>query len=484
VTFPFKTKPLAHQATEFDVSCDSTIRGLFWDMGLGKSKELIDQMAHLWREGEIEAALVVAPNSVHRNWVTDELPKHLHDDAAENCRAIYYEAGRAGTKRHRGELNRVLSHTDGLAILTVNHECFTSKKGKELVWNFLKPRRGKVMYVVDESHRIKTPSAKRTRSIILSGKYAQYRRILTGTPVANKPFDVYSQIRFLDREFWAQRGLPKFSVFKSHFGVFSDGFNGRTNRSYKILEAYRCLDELHEMIAPVTSRLLKEDVLDLPQKIYQRIRFPLTAPHRRAYDQLREECLLLLEDDEVTVTSVLTMMLRLQQVACGYVGTDEGSLVKLPGKCARLETLKDFLIDVPHQAIIWARFQEDCRQICEHLGSNAVRYDGTVSARDRAAALDKFHAGDVQFFVGNPAAGGTGLTLVEAKTVVYYNNSFNLVDRLQSEDRAHRIGQDKSVLYVDLMAEGTIDEQIIESLVGKLDVASAVTGDKVKEWLR
>ncbi len=484
MTYTEKTKSFDHQAKLFAETCDRESYALFWEMGCGKTKPTIDTAAHLWQEGEIDGLLVVAPNNVHRNWVEEELPIHLPDEVAERSRSLFLQASRSKTMRGKREVERLLKYTDGLAILAVNYETFTSKRGKDLVWDFLKPKKGRVLYVVDEGHKIKTPGAKRTRSIIASGKYANYRRDLTGTPVANRPFDVYSQVRFLDRDFWKQRHLPKFSVFKSHFGVWEKGFNGKTNRAFESLLAYQRLDELHDMIQTISHRLLKEDVLDLPPKSYSRITFSLSPEQKRAYNEFREHCILFLESgEEVTATQALVKLLRLQQIACGYVGTDEGNLVLLPGKNARLETLAALCEDIPHKAIIWVRFRKDADEICARLGAGAVRYDGAVPDGQRAANKEAFQRGDAQFFVGNPAAGGTGLTLHAARTVVYYSNSFNLTDRLQSEDRAHRIGQEHPVQYIDLIGEDTVDEHIVKRLVEKLDVASAVTGDKLREWI-
>ena len=193
-----------------------------------------------------------------------------------------------------------------------------------------------------------------------------------------------------------------------------------------------------------------------------------------------------------TMELALTRLLRLQQVTCGYLPTldpepDDEPYKVLPGKNIRLETLKELCEETPHQGIIWARFTKDVDLIMELLNSEgmggAVRYDGQVNEDERANSIDRFRAQEVQWFVGKASVGGEGLTLTEAKTVIYYNNSFKLIERLQSEDRAHRIGQDQAVLYYDIAGIETVDEKIIDSLIAKVKIANTITGDQAKDWL-
>ena len=468
-------------------SRDRAFFALFWEMGTGKSKTILDTAAYLKMAGEIEAMLVIAPNGVHRNWITDEIPAHLPDIVSNETMAFYYQTSKSQTKWHQAACREFLRHPN-FKILAISYSAFMTKRGKEFVWDFIKPLDGKLLYVLDESARIKTPRAKRTRSIILSGRYANYKRILTGTPVANSPFDVYSQVRFLDKEFWARLHLPTFTVFKSYFGVFEESFNRKINQSYKVLLAYKELDKLNGLITSISSRVTKDEVLDLPPKLYSKRYVELSSEQMDAYQRLREEYMILLEGgEEVTAILAVTRILRLQQIVNGYVGTDDEKIKHLfekPEDNPRLKLLGEICEDVPHKAIIWARFQEDITQICSMFGPQAVRYDGRTKDADRAAAIEGFQRGDIKFFVGNPAAAGEGLTLHAARTVIYYSNSFKLTDRLQSEDRAHRIGTKHPVHYIDLVAEGTVDERIVRALINKLDVASMVVGDAFREWIR
>ena len=473
-------KPFAHQTEVLEHSKDFEAYALFWEQGTGKTKPTLDNAAYLAKKGEIDALLVLAPNEVPRNWVDDEIPKHL----GRNIAAATYVSSKAGTIKHRKMLHDTMAAP--FCVVTMGYDAFMTIKGTKFAQLFFKKR--KVMMVLDESHAIKSPGAKRTKRIIAAGKHAKYRRILTGTPIANSPFDIYSPVRFLEPTFWKERGFGFFSEFKHYFGIFRQGVNKQQGkeRTYEYVVGYKNLEELKEMIAPISSRVLKDDVLDLPPKLYSKRYFELSKEQQRVYKELRDEALTFLSTgDLVAAPLAIVRLLRLHQVTCNYLPHEEGEpLIAINDTNPRLECLRILLEEVgTTQAIIWARFREDINQIIGLLKDKAVRYDGQTSSDDRAKAKSAFQSGDVQFFVGNPAAAGTGLTLHAARTVIYYNNSFRLVERLQSEDRAHRIGQEHPVNYVDIMAQGTIDTYIVRALRNKVNIAAAITGDELKEWI-
>jgi SNF2 family DNA or RNA helicase len=478
-----KTAWFKHQEKEFYHSRDFLEFAVFWEQGTGKSKLIIDTAAWLWMQGKIDAVIIVAPNSVRRNWISDEIPAHLPDDVAKQSRFHVYQPIKAKTLWHQKAVKELLGHK-GLAWIAISYEAFITKAGKALMKKMLVNRRA--LYVLDESQRIKTPGAKRTKTIVASGRYATYKRILTGTPIANGPFDIYSPMRFLRDKFWHHHSIGSALAFRHEYGVFSKGFNGQQNKEYEYLVDYKNLTQLYDILQPISSRVLKEDVLDLPPKLYSKRYFEMSAEQKRLYEEIKEEFMAELETGElITAPLVLTRMLRLQQITCGYLPTDpETKTFHMIGESnPRLELLKEIAEDMPHQAIIWARFVKDIDLIMGALGKNAVRFDGSVKEPDREVAKKAFLNGEHQFFVGNPAVGGEGITLNAARTVVYYNNSFKLTERLQSEDRAHRIGQEHPVQYIDIMAQGTIDEHIVKALRKKFNIASQVTGDRVKEWL-
>ena len=481
----FKTTPFAHQLAEFERSKDDLARGIFWQMGCGKSKLTIDTAAHKFFMGQIDAMLVIAPNGVHQNWITDELPAHLPNDIPLKAHA--YVSKSAATKWHKKACEELVEFK-GLSFLAMSYEAFMTGEGRRTAERLLHER--KVFYVLDESHKIKTPGAKRTKSIVASGRRAAHKRILTGTPVTNSPFDCYAPIKFLDEGFWKARNFASFEAFKTYFGVWEQRINGATGQRFNQVVSYKNLDQLSRLVAEISSRVTKEQVLDLPAKLYQKRLFNLSDEQQRAYDRLRDDFLLFLESGEtVTAPLVVVRLLRLQQICCGYLPVDDpegGSarLERFPSN-PRLESLMDLLEDVAGKAIVFARFRADVDQVMEKLGTEAVRYDGAVGEEDRLRARRRFqNDADIRFFVGNPAVAGTGLTLHAASTVIFYSNSFSLEQRLQAEDRAHRIGQTRNVTYVDLVAQGTVDAKIVRALRNKQDIARQITGDEVREWLQ
>lgn len=476
----FKTRPYEHQLRTWERTRDLETYAVFWEMGTGKTKLAIDTAAWLRERGEIDALLVVAPNGVHTNWITDEIPTHL---PGEPVQAHAWSTRSASTKWHQWEVEKMLEPTQ-FAVLAMSYDAIMTRAGWSYAQKFAEKR--DALLVLDESQRIKTPSAKRTKRLVAFGKRFQYKRILSGTPVTNSPFDVWTQLRFLDGTFWDRAGFASLESFKTTFAVFQERVNSLTGARFNELMYYKNLPLLAEKIRPISSRVTKEDVLDLPPKVYSKRYFQLSPEQGKLYRQLRDEFMTELASGEiVTAALIVTRILRLQQITCAYLTSDDCETTSRLEKNPRLALLLDTLQDLDGQAIIFARFQEDVRWIAEELARKKhdhVVYHGPTSEKDRLRAVQKFKGGKTQFFVGNPAACGTGLTLL-CPTVLYYSNSFNLEQRLQSEDRAHRIGASKTVHYVDLVAEGTVDAKIVASLRDKRNLAATITGDEVKEWL-
>ena len=487
--FKFKTEPFQHQLEEFQASCDKEFRGSFWEQGTGKSKLVLDTAAKAYIDGRIDTLFVLAPNGVHTNWITDECPTHL----ACKWRGAVYHSKKASTKRHEREIKNLFDEEHRLVVIAFSYDGFMTPKGKKWAQKFIKQRR--CLFVADESQRLKNATAKRTITAMAAAKYAPMRRILSGTPVTKSPFDVYTQMKVLDQSFWKARGFASAEAFKTYFGVFrqveipEDEDTGRRARKFMKCVAYRNLDELAELLAEASSRVVKAEVLDLPDKLYKKIYVELTPDQRSLYKQIKEEFLVELHSgDRIEAPLMLTRMLRFQQILSGYIPNEDGELLYLPEN-PRLRVLLDTLEDIQEgKVIIFSRFTSDIEQIVAALNKKeetAVHYYGATSIEERQDAKDRFQDPDspIRFFVGNPAACATGLTLTQARTVVYYANDFNLEYRLQSEDRAHRIGQKHAVTYIDLVARGTIDTHIVQALRNKLNIAQVVQGDNVKDWI-
>jgi SNF2 family DNA or RNA helicase len=480
--FAFKTQPFAHQLRIWSETKDRDYHGLFMEMGTGKTWVAINTAAWKYLNQGCEGLLVIAPNGVHQNWIHEEIPKHWPDAVAWH--GVAYYSSKARSKKQQKAVEEVLE-TDYMAVLSMSYDALNTEAGRATAERFLKER-ANCMMVCDESARIKTPSAKRTQAIVSmrgnSGlaSLAKFRWALTGTPVANGPFDVFSQIKFLNHQFWSQYGLSPFSVFKRVFGIFES----RPFAKWGVCVGYQNLDRLHGLVDQVSTRLTKEDCLDLPPKLYQKMFFDLPPGTQETYDALKNDYMVELEGGaEITAPLAIVRLTRLQQITCGFIAIDGEDEVQPLEKNPRLELLKEICEDVD-SAIIWARYTKDIDNIVAALGSEKCAViDGRVSDHSRKEQIDRFQGGLVPFFVGNPAAISEGVTLHRTSTVIYYSNSFKLAERLQSEDRAHRIGQTRNVTIIDLVARGTVDERIVAALRDKQNVASAVTGDNLREWI-
>lgn len=507
---------------------------LFWEQGTGKSRGLLDNAAALYEAGEIDALFVVSPNGLHRNLVTQQVV-HLPDRIADGATYVFYRTDAAETTAHREEIRGVMrSDPKRFRILSMSYDGIMTEAGRAVAKEFLTSNR--VLYGLDESARIKNPDAARTKRILASGQLARYRRPMTGTPVSQAPWDVYTQVRFALPDFWKQHGLDSVEALKATFGEWDTAvrrvrvpvvpYMERQNASLPTclhnkalrrpdgklivnsgmamvrvptpargidgLPVYRNLEQLRDILRPISSRVLKEDVFDLPPKMYTRLDHDLTSEQQQAYDELRELGFTQVRDGIATAGMALKLMLRMQQIVCGYLPVDDvdpdaAPIIHRFDVNPRLDLLREMIPGIAHQGIVWARFRSDVDQICDFMkreGISHARYDGTLSDDECAESERRFHAGDAQWFVATQSKGGEGLTLVEAKTVIYYSNSFKLTERLQSEDRAHRFGQDTRVQYIDLAATGTIDERLIDVLIGKREVANLITGDAFRAWLQ
>jgi SNF2 family DNA or RNA helicase len=446
-------------------------------MGTGKSFMLINNAALLYDRGDINGMLIVAPKGVYRNWYKSELPKHMPEHVSYKM-ACWSPSPR---KAEKMEMEAMLNYVDGLRILIMNIEAFSTEKGVSFARTFLRVTNS--FMAVDESTTIKTPNAKRTKNIIKVGREARFRRIATGSPVTKSPLDLYAQCEFLSADCL---NMASYYAFQARYAVLVE--RRMATHTFKQIVGYRRLDELQKRLDNFSFRVTKEECLDLPDKVYTRREVEMTAEQRKAYDQMKLMALSVIDQGIVSTNNALTQLMRLHQICCGHVKLDDGSEVEFPNN--RIDELLAALEEVDGKVIIWANYRKDIERIKNRLqhdyGMTAVAsYYGDTEAEERQEIVTRFQdPGDsLRFFVGNPRTGGYGLTLTAAKTVIYYSNNFDLEVRLQSEDRAHRIGQTSKVTYIDLITAGTVDEHIVKALRNKINIASAVLGEELKEWL-
>jgi len=476
----FKTEPFKHQKEVLDDSWQRPYYGLFMEMGLGKSKVAIDTVGKLKLKNEIDSVMIVAPKGVYDNWVKQEIPNHLPDEFERFV--VRWQP--SSTKAFQDSMQKLVFETmAGIKFFVINVEAFSSDRGKKAAYYFLKKNPDNMM-IVDESTTIKNRKASRTKNIMQLSKYAKYKRILTGSPVTKSPMDLYSQCAFLDTMSLDQ---ASYFAFQNRYAVVQKRFMGA--RSFNEITGYRRLDELNEKLNKFSVRTLKEDCLDLPEKIYIKRSVPLTAEQTKLYAQMKKYALAQLDEGQLATTaSVLTQIMRLQQICCGYLMSDEGELKVLDNN--RLTELLAAVEECSGKVIIWCNYTHDIKEIEKALsskygGDSVATYYGETKQEDRQLTVDKFQDihSSLRFFVGQPKTGGYGITLTAANTMIYYSNSYDLEIRLQSEDRAHRIGQKKAVTYIDLIVEDTIDEKIVKSLREKINLAGQVLGEEQKRWL-
>ena len=475
--YKFKTEPYEHQLTALGASHNRENFALFMEMGTGKSKVLIDNIAMLYDKGKINAALIVAPKGVYHNWERQELPIHM--PAHVLYQIITWSP--VETKKQQAALKKLFIHDEDLVIFLMNIEAFSTKKGMRIAEKFLLAH--SALMAIDESTTIKSPTASRTKSVLKLRVLAKYRRILTGAPVTKSPLDLYTQCFFLDPDLL---DFSSYYTFKNRYAIMVDRNVG--THSFKHVMGYQRLDELNGKLNDFSYRVLKEDCLDLPEKVYMKRMITLTPEQKRMYGEMKKFALSELEGKKITATSVLAKLVRLHQITCGHLTLDDGDIRTL--KNNRIKELLDILEETDGKIIIWAVYRHDIKEITkilsERYGANAVEsFFGDTLDRDRQDIIDRFQdrESDLRFFVGNPKTGGYGLTLTASHTVIYYSNSYDLETRLQSEDRAHRISQDKKVTYIDLITEGTVDELIVKNLRGKINLATKIMGEDLKKWL-
>ena len=474
--YRFKTKPFKHQLQALDESWNRQVWAWFMEMGTGKTKVCIDNIAILYDKGKVDRALVIAPNGIKRNW-RNELSVHMPDHV--NYRVAVWSA--SPKKKEKDELEQLSVMTDDLTILIMNIEAFSTQRGAEFARKFIFS--GSCFMVVDESTTIKNHAARRTKHIMKISKLAKYRRIMTGSPVTKSPLDLYSQLEFLGGWILDQ---SNYYAFRSRYAVIVQRSVG--THSFQHIIRYQRLDELQDKLKDCSTRVLKSDCLDLPEKLYTKRSVAMTPEQLKAYVEMKKSAITFFENNPMTAASVLTQMIRLHQITCGHVKTDDGEIKTI--KNNRIKELLQVLQETEGKVIIWAVYRHDIQTIEKEIeneyGKESVAsYYGDTKDSIRQSIVDRFMDSNdsLRFFIGNPKTGGYGLTLTSSHTVVYFSNDYSLEVRMQSEDRAHRIGQTNKVTYVDLMAEGTIDEKIVKALNNKIDLASQVMGEDPRKIL-
>lgn len=374
---------------------------------------------------------------------------------------------RALQKMHKAEDNV-------LDVLCMNVEGFSSDRVYKFARDFVISHY--TLIIVDEATSIKNPKAKRTKALFQLGMIADYRRIATGTPITQSPLDLWGMCTFLKA---GCLGHSTFTSFRASYAVTINMQMG--SRTFPKIVGYRDLKKLTERISAFSSRLTKDECLDLPDKVYEIHHVEMTPEQVHAYTKLRDEALVqLTEESMVTSTMGMTTVEKLHQICCGHIKDDDGVIHDIPNN--RINDLLSLIDNIGKQVVIWCCYQRDVENVMRALteygkpqGHFPMSYYGKTSEEGRLESLSQFRSNDnCRWLVGTPGTGGKGITLVNATYMIYYSCGYKLEARLQSEDRIHRIGQTSKCTYIDMACPNTVDLKVIKALRAKKNIADEV----------
>jgi len=464
--YNYKTKPFNHQKKAVEAIHPVNHSALFCEQGTGKSKIAIDSYTARAMQGNINAVLVVCPVCVRDNWM-NEIDVHC---------PIEHSSMVLDTKKIK-KVQEWMVDEKGFKWLMVGVESLAQGRAYEYAEKFMLMHTAGMP--VDESSRIKNFKATRSERCVSLGLMSNYRMLMTGTPITQGIHDLYMQFEFLDSQIIS---IGDYYSFRNRY-VIMGGFEDRQ------IVGYQNVEELMDYVKPFTFYAQKKDVLDLPEKLYTKRIIKMSSVQAKAYKELNGKGKeTIINGTLIEIEHVLEKMLRLQQIVGGFYPTEfvdvitgkiKGDTKSLPGKNPKLEELLLVAEEIAGSAVIWARYRHEIKIIADALREKygedtVVEYHGGIDYDQRVQNVKDYESGKKRWFVGNQSAGGIGINLVYGNTMIYYSNTFSLEERLQSEDRSHRIGQKNDVLYIDLMMEDSIDFDIVEAIRLKCDMADYV----------
>lgn len=480
--------PWEHQRKALLLGRDLPYFAYIMDQGTGKTRVTLDDAAHNWRMKRIDAVIVINKNSVKTNWVTlDDNPEE--PDAVDTwlppdvprAKALWMsDANKGETDRWNRFMRDALAKKRGLHIISVNYDALLMDRCYEQLEQFCKAR--KVMIVCDESTMIGKPGSDRTKKATALRQLCPVARILTGTPIVKSPLKAYSQFMFLNEDIL---GYGSFYAFKAHYCIMG-GFEGR-----QVLK-YINLEELSEKIASCSFRVVKDECLDLPPKVYQKRRVYMTEKQERAYAQMKKTMLAEINKKEVSATIQLTQVMRLQQITGGYVKADDDTVIEIvkPENNPLIRETMEILEERGEQGfIVWAHYHEEIDALYRTMtkaGLKVAIFDGRVNERERLRIRKACLRGEYDGIIGQAAAGGMGIDEFKVfSLVIYYSNSYDTEARIQSEDRTHRGGSEMhdKITYYDLIVPNTVRVKIIQTLRANKSISDQVMRDGFSEWI-
>ncbi len=441
MNFETKTDIMLHQSPAVEKMMPSRVGALLMDMGTGKTRTAIEVIHR--RQARISKVIWFCPVSLKQT-IRHEILKHT--DCLDTDIHVFDD------KTNSGNIHRVFWYIVGIESMSLSSRVILSIAA--LVDT-------KTAVIVDESSYIKGHRSARTCWITDLSEKARYRMILTGTPLSQGVVDLFAQFRFLSKKIL---GYHSFYSFARNHLEYSEKFPGLIVRAHNT-------KWLAAKIKPYVYQVTKDECLDLPEKLYERRLFQMTSEQREWYERIKEESFAaIMEAEEMDSYAIFQLFSKLQQIVCGFLNAYK---IKFPH--FRTDMLSDIIKGIPEQekVIIWCKYEYDIHQITDELEpKNIAQFYGKINLKGRDKSIDEFRNGK-RFFVATESCGGHGLTLNEANYVIFYNNGFKYSERLQAEDRCHRIGQTKPVTYIDIICEKSIDERIMSALYDKGSVVDS-----------
>lgn len=456
-----RTELMPHQVAAVAKVLPSRIGGLLMSMGTGKSRTAIELVFRRW--AKIDHVVWFCPVSL-KETVRQEILKHTDSPVESIC--VFGD--------HTNERNLPAAYWYIVGIESMGQSDRVTLAVNRLITE-------RTMVILDESSYIKGHDAKRTLRITELSKRARYRLILTGTPLSQGVVDLFAQMRFLSPKIL---GYGSFYSFAANHLEYSEKYPGMIVRAHNV--AY-----LAAKIQPYIYQVTKEECLSLLEKLYTTRYFRMTTEQRRYYDAAKEEILSSIEDDELDSIAIFRLFTVLQQIVCGFWNrkVDRKKFEMLEFEHERIDLLLDAIRSIPPDAkvIIWTKYRHDVQHISAALGAefgkdSAALFYGDIPEAQRAQQISNFRE-DARFFLATQSCGGHGLTLNEAHYAIYYNDAFKYSERMQSEDRCHRIGQGHKVTYITLQCVDSIDDRIEAALSKKEGVVNSFRSEvqKVKD---
>lgn len=502
-----------HQSEIFEKTKDTHAFALEWEVRVGKTVPTIDTAIHLYERGEIDSAVIIAPNGVKLAWSREniyEYRKELEDgrpDLNKNSKevidkSLIFEFQKSQSKIALQACEDAINWP-GMVWFCINNEgiadrlnkdgVIVSSKVQAYLELFLSKR--KAMLICDESHEFKHIESKRTKAMVrLSKLFTPYHRNLTGTPLS-KPFDLWSQYHILDPmiiKTYADTPM-KWPAFKQRFGIWKKTYVA--THSFMALDTeqgdkgYKDLDHLYSLIDPYRSRLTKKEAFkDYKEPIYEKRLYEMPDSHRKVYNEMRDELITRLDSgEEISAPNKLVQMMRLKQISRGYIGgVEKGQVVPLGEPYPSIESLLKLLeeLEEDEKIIIWCTMTPQVDLIIKSLTEKMIpceRYDGKVANEQRQVVLVRMREDPaVRIIVGTPAAGGVGVDMSFASTMIFYDFNYYYEERVQAIGRFEGPKQKFATLHLDLVCADTNDSLCLDALATKEGLADLLTGDSAR----